>query len=274
MFLRASAEGGGGGLRWRGWGCGFAIAAPLVVRVGEADADGMTEEAEQQVLRCAQDDKQKGQRERIIVAFVLLSLRCWRSRDSSVGGEQEGLCAGAVGAEGVRVGGFEAGEDLRAGVAEGVVAADADDGGLRGNGGEEGRVGGGAAAVVADLEQRNGGEAVLCEHGGFAGGFGVAFEQDAGAAVVEAQDERVVVDGGAGVGVAGLRGRARSRRDRPRGSGRRRGGGGRGCGGRRPRRERRAGRVSRRGRWRARARAGGSRAGWRAGRPCGRSARG
>ena len=43
------------------------------------------------------------------------------------------------------------------------------------------------------------------EHGGFAGGFGVAFEQDAGAGVVEAEDQGVVVDGDAGVGVGGFR---------------------------------------------------------------------
>ena len=40
----------------------------------------------------------------------------------------------------------------------------------------------------------------------FAGGFGVAFEQDAGAGVVEAEDEGVVVDRGAGVGVGGFGG--------------------------------------------------------------------
>ena len=83
----------------------------------------------------------------------VLPLGCCGLRgDSAVGGEEEGDETGAVGAPGLRVGGFEAGEDVGAGVAEGVVAANADDGLLWCDGVEELGVGGGLAAVVADLE--------------------------------------------------------------------------------------------------------------------------
>ena len=99
------------------------------------------------------------------------------------------------------MGGFEAAEDLGAGVTEGVVAANADDGVMGADGGQEGGVGGGAAAVVADFEQGGRGDASVFEHGGFAGCFGVAFKQDAGVIKVETEDEGVVVYRGAGVGV-------------------------------------------------------------------------
>ena len=88
--------------------------------------------------------------------------------------------------------------------------ADGDDGVLRGGEGKELGRGGGPAAVVADFEQGVGAErggGVAAERGGdhlvFAGGFGVAFEQGGGLAELEAHDERVVVDGRAGVGVGG-----------------------------------------------------------------------
>ena len=55
-----------------------------------------------------------------------------------------------------------------------------DDGVLGRDGREKFGGGGGVAAVVADLEERDGVETMVGEHGGFAGGFGVAFEQDAG----------------------------------------------------------------------------------------------
>jgi len=103
------------------------------------------------------------------------------------------------------VGGGDAGEDLGAGVPEGVVAAYGDDGFVRGEGGEEVGIGGGSAAVVADLEEGDGVEAVG-EHGALAGGFGVAFEEGGGFAVLEMEDEGVVVDGGAGVRVGGVGG--------------------------------------------------------------------
>ena len=73
------------------------------------------------------------------------------------------------------MGGFEAAEDLGTGVTEGVVAAYADDGVVGVDGGEEVGRGGGAAAVVADFKERGWSDATVVEHGGFAGGFGVAF---------------------------------------------------------------------------------------------------
>src|SRR5258706_422122 len=78
----------------------------------------------------------------------------WASAEGgncAVGGEEKGGGAGAVGAEGFYAGLLEALEDFVAGVAEGVAAAGADDGLARGGGGEEFRVGGRTAAVVADL---------------------------------------------------------------------------------------------------------------------------
>jgi hypothetical protein len=76
----------------------------------------------------------------------------------AVAGEEEGGEAELVCAEDAGVGVVEALDDLRAGMAEGVIAADRDDGVLRGNEGEEVWRGGGAAAVMADLEQRVGTE--------------------------------------------------------------------------------------------------------------------
>ena len=135
------------------------------------------------------------------VAVVLSLRRCGDCGDSAVGGEEEGFGAAAVGAEGLDLCGFEAAQDLGARVAEGVVTAYADECVVGADGGEEGRVGGGAAAVVADFEKGGGGNAAVLEHGGFAAGFCVAFEQNAGVVEVEAHDERVVVYGRAGVGV-------------------------------------------------------------------------
>jgi hypothetical protein len=100
----------------------------------------------------------------------------------AVAGEEEGSEAELVGAEDAGVGVVEALDDLRAGMAEGVVQADRDDGVLRGNEGEEVWRGGGAAAVVTDLEQRVGTELGgwvdegCGDHLMFAGSFGVAFE--------------------------------------------------------------------------------------------------
>ena len=99
---------------------------------------------------------------------------------------------------------LEAAEDLGARVAEGIVKADADDGIARADGSEEGWSCRGAAAVVADLEEGGRCDAVVFEHGGFAGGFGVAFEKDTGAVEVEAEDEGVVVYGRAGIAVGEL----------------------------------------------------------------------
>jgi hypothetical protein len=73
--------------------------------------------------------------------------------DLAVAGEEEGGEAELVGAEDEGVGVVETLDDLRAGMAEGVVEADGDDGVLRGDEGEEVGRGGGAATVVADLEQ-------------------------------------------------------------------------------------------------------------------------
>ena len=138
----------------------------------------------------------------VLQRSVGISIRRGRScGDSSVRGEEEGLGSGAVGAEGEDVRGFEASEDLGAWVTEGVVTAYANDCVVWCDGGEEGWVGRCLAAVMADLEQRCGTDAIVGEHGGFAWGFGIAFEEYAGLCVVKAQDKRVVVYGDAGVGV-------------------------------------------------------------------------
>ena len=100
----------------------------------------------------------------------------------------------------------EAGEDFWAGVAEVVAEAVGDDGVGGGDGGEEVGSGGGEGAVVADFEEGDGGEGAGGEHGAFGWGFGVAFEQDGGFAVGDAEDEGVVVFGGCGVGVGGVGG--------------------------------------------------------------------
>ena len=76
----------------------------------------------------------------------------------AVAGEEEGGEAELVCAEDAGVGVVEALDDLWAGMAEGVVEANGDDGVLRGDEGEELGGGGGSAAVVADLEQRVGAE--------------------------------------------------------------------------------------------------------------------
>ena len=76
----------------------------------------------------------------------------------AVAGEEEGGEAELVGAKDAGVGVVEALDDLWAGMAEGVVEADGDDGVLRCDEGEELGGGGGSAAVVADLEQRVGAE--------------------------------------------------------------------------------------------------------------------
>src|ERR1700679_3007754 len=120
---------------------------------------------------------------------MLLSIRRGGCRgDSSVGGEEEGLGSQAVGAVGVDVGGGQAVVDEWTGGAEGVVLAVADDGVDGRDGGEEVWSGGGMAAVMAYLEQRGVLEAVVGQHGLLAWGFGVAFEENAGAVVGEAED--------------------------------------------------------------------------------------
>ncbi len=90
-------------------------------------------------------------------------------------------------------------DDDGAGVAEGVVLSVADDGVEGRDRREELRCGGGVAAVVPDLQERCGLDAVVGQHGRFAGCFRVAFEQDTGTSVVETDDQRVVVDRRAGV---------------------------------------------------------------------------
>jgi hypothetical protein len=106
----------------------------------------------------------------------------------AVAGEEEGGEAELVGAEEAGVGVGEALDDLRAGMAKGVVAADGDDGIPRGNEGEELRGGGGAAAVMADFEQGVWAE-LGCrvdegcgDHLMLAGSLSVALEQGGGAA--------------------------------------------------------------------------------------------
>jgi hypothetical protein len=155
----------------------------------------------QRILRCAQDDRQKGKCNGC-VAVVLSLRRCGNRGDSAVGGEEKGFRSAAIGAEGLDVGVFEAPENLWARVAEGVVAAHADNGFVRVYGGEEVWGCRSAAAMVADFEQRGGGDAAVFQHSFLAGRFGVAFEEDAGAVVVEPQDEGIVVYGGTGVGVS------------------------------------------------------------------------
>ena len=71
----------------------------------------------------------------------------------AITGEEEGGEAEPVCAEDAGMGVGEALDDLRAGMTEGVAAADGDDGVLGGDEGEEVGGGGGAAAVVGDLEQ-------------------------------------------------------------------------------------------------------------------------
>ena len=73
--------------------------------------------------------------------------------DLAVAGEQEGREAEVIGAEDAGVGVGQSLDDLWAGMAKGVVAANGDDGVLRCDEREELRRGGGSAAVVADLEQ-------------------------------------------------------------------------------------------------------------------------
>src|SRR5580765_2615556 len=99
----------------------------------------------------------------------------WLGLDGAVGVEQEGGEAELVGAVETCAARGDTVDDLAAWMAEGFAAADGDDGVLRRESGEEGRGSGGAAAVVTDLEQRDGREAVG-KHCLFAGSFGVSFE--------------------------------------------------------------------------------------------------
>ena len=71
--------------------------------------------------------------------------------DLAVAGEEEGSEAELVGAEDAGVGVGQSLDDLCAGMAKGVVAANGDDGILRGDEREELRRGGRSAAMVADL---------------------------------------------------------------------------------------------------------------------------
>ena len=109
--------------------------------------------------------------------------------------EQEGREAELIGAEDAGVGVGEALDDLWAGMAEGVVAANGDDGILRSDESEELRRGGGPAAVVADFEhgvraELGGGVDEGCgDHLMLAGGLGVTFEQGVGTAELKAQNE-------------------------------------------------------------------------------------
>ena len=81
-----------------------------------------------------------------------------RRGDAAVAREQEGGQAETVGAEEAGVGRGEALDDLRAGMAEGVLRADGDDRILRGGERQELWSGGSPAAVVADFEQGVGAE--------------------------------------------------------------------------------------------------------------------
>src|SRR5580700_4876027 len=88
-------------------------------------------------------------------------------------------------------------EHCASGMAIEISAAHGDGSVRRRNCGQEIGRGGGAAAVVTDLEGIRM-PAAACEHARFAGGFSVALKQRAGAAVAHLQNERIVVAGSGG----------------------------------------------------------------------------
>ncbi len=82
----------------------------------------------------------------------MLWVKCGtRCRNFSVGSEEQGGQPKLIGAEEAGVGGGEALHDFGARMAEGVLAADRDDGIVRSGEGEEFGRARGAAAVMADL---------------------------------------------------------------------------------------------------------------------------
>jgi len=106
----------------------------------------------------------------------------------------------AVGAEDADVGVLQAGEELGAGMAVGIIFAGGDDGDLRVDGGEEVVGGGIFAAVVADFEDVGveGGGGIFGENLAFDLFFGVAREHESAGTEGPAHDDGVVVVGGGG----------------------------------------------------------------------------
>ena len=120
------------------------------------------------------------------LASILVRRVCGKRGDLARWGEQEGFGAVTVRAVGLHMRGFETAKNLITRVPEGIVAADADDGIAGSDRTKKLGVGRGLASVVADLEECDGREAMVAKHGIFAGRFGVAFEERAGATVVDA----------------------------------------------------------------------------------------